>query len=146
MSTMRPGVNLRSDNNAGLIPEALAGLIAAAGGLAVGYGDDRFTTDAIAAIRALFGEQTVVAFVATGTAANTLAIASLTEPWQRVLCHSDSHRYDDESTAPERVTLCRSTPLTPAGDDRTRLAPDDLRLVLGRGRGDVHQPAPACSR
>ena len=136
------GVNLRSDNNAGLIPEALAGLIAAASGDAVGYGDDRFTAEATAAIRELFGAPTVVTFVATGTAANTLAIASLTEPWQRVLCHSDSHWYDDESTAPERITLCRSTPLTPAGDDKTRLAPDDLRPVFSRGRGDVHQPAP----
>ncbi len=136
------GVNFRSDNNAGLIPEALAGLIAAASGDAIGYGDDRFTADAIAAIRELFGEPTVVTFVATGTAANTLAIASLTEPWQRVLCHSDSHWYDDESTAPERFTLCRSTPLTPAGPDKSRLAPHDLSPVLGRGRGDVHQPAP----
>ena len=26
-------------------------------------------------------------FVATGTAANVLAIAALTDPWQQVLCH-----------------------------------------------------------
>ncbi len=136
------GQNLRSDNNAGLIPEALAGLLAAAEGDAIGYGDDRFTADAVAAVRALFGAQTHVTFVATGTAANTLAIASLTEPWQRILCHSDSHWYDDESTAPERITLCRSTPLTPIGPDKTRLAPDDLRPFLARGPGSVHQPAP----
>jgi threonine aldolase len=133
--------NLRSDNNAGLIPEALEGLTAAASGDAVGYGDDEFTARAVAAVQALFGPETAAFFVATGTAANTLAVASLTEPWQRVLCHAESHWYDDESTAPERVTLCRSTPVTPRGEP-TRLAPEDLGPVLRAGRGDVHQPAP----
>jgi threonine aldolase len=133
--------NLRSDNNAGLLPEAVAGLLAAASGDAVGYGDDRFTAEAVAAIQGLFGGETAVFFVATGTAANTLAIASLTEPWQRVLCHAESHWYDDESTAPERITLCRTTPVTPRSDP-TRLGPEDLAAVLRAGRGDVHQPAP----
>ena len=146
-----PGINLRSDNNAGLLPEALAGLIAAAEGDAVGYGDDPLTARAVAAVQALFTADDSadgaadggpdVFFVATGTAANTLAVASLTEPWQRVLCHSDSHWYDDESTAPERFTLCRTTPLTPQ-DDPTRLAPADLLPMLTRGRGSVHEPAP----
>ena len=135
-------VNLRSDNNAGLLPEARAGLLAAAEGDAVGYGDDPLTARAVAAIQRLFGAETRVFFVATGTAANTLAIASLTEPWQRVLCHSDSHWYDDESTAPERFTLCRTTPITPRGPDPTRLSPADLEPLLARGPGGVHQPAP----
>ncbi len=133
--------NLRSDNNAGLLPEAVAGLLAAAAGDAVGYGDDTFTQQAQAAIQSLFGRETAAFFVATGTAANTLAVASLTEPWQRVLCHAESHWYDDESTAPERVTLCRSTPVTPVGDP-TRLSPEDLAPALRGSRGDVHQPAP----
>ena len=133
--------NLRSDNNAGLLPEAVEGLIAAASGDAVGYGDDAFTARATAAIQALFGGETAAFFVATGTAANTLAVASLTEPWQRVLCHAESHWYDDESTAPERITLCRSTPVTPRRDP-TRLGPEDLEPMLRAGRGDVHQPAP----
>lgn len=140
------GINLRSDNNAGLLPEALAGLISAAEGDAVGYGDDPISARAVAAVQALFADDAAdapaVFFVATGTAANTLAVASLSEPWQRVLCHSDSHWYDDESTAPERITLCRSTPLTPGGADKTRLAPDDLLPMLTRGRGSVHEPAP----
>ncbi|MBK9757001.1 MAG: hypothetical protein IPO88_26605 [Nannocystis sp.] len=133
-------MNLRSDNNAGLIPEARAGLLAAAEGDAIGYGDDPFTARAVAALRALFGAATEVFFVATGTAANTLAIAALSEPWQRVLCHRESHWYEDESTAPERITLCRSTPISPRHDP-TRIAPDDLEPVLARP-GGVHHPTP----
>ncbi len=133
--------NLRSDNNAGLCPEAAAALVEVASGFAVGYGDDAITTAAIAKFRELFGQPTAVFFVATGTAANTLAIASLTEPWQRVLCHRYSHYNDDESTAPERITLCRTTAVTPATDP-TRLTCDDVDRATAGGRGDVHEPAP----
>jgi len=132
--------NLRSDNNYGLIPEARAGFLAAADGDAVAYGDDAYTERAVQAIKALFGRETAVFFVATGTAANTLAIASLTEPWQRVLCHSHSHWADDESTAPERFTLCRTVGVSPSADP-TRLRPSDLATVIHPGR-DVHSPAP----
>ena len=131
----------RSDNNAGLCPEALAALVDAAGGHQVGYGDDDHSAAAVAELRRLFGDDLAVAFVATGTAANTLAVAALTEPWQRVLCHSHAHWNDDESTAPERLTHCRTTPITPRADP-TRLAPDDLDRALVGLRGDVHQPAP----
>ncbi|HEY8377640.1 MAG TPA: aminotransferase class I/II-fold pyridoxal phosphate-dependent enzyme [Nannocystis sp.] len=136
--------NFRSDNNAGLCPEALAALVDAAPGDALAYGDDALTARAAARVAALFSDapdDVAVFFVATGTAANTLAIAALTEPWQRVLCHRHSHYNDDESTAPERITLCRTTPVDP-GVDPTRLHPDDLRPHLEHGRGDVHQPAP----
>jgi len=131
----------RSDNNAGLCPEALAALQAAASGHAIGYGDDEATGSAIAALRGLFGDDTAVFFVATGTAANTLAIAALTEPWQRVVCHGHAHWNDDESTAPERMTLCRTTTIEPSRDP-SRLHPADLERALAGGRGDVHQPAP----
>ena len=77
--------------------------------------------------------------MATGTAANTLAIASLTEPWQRVVCHRHAHWNDDESTAPERITLCRTTVFS---SHPSKLIPADLQFIAENGRGDVHQPAP----
>src|SRR5574338_1299257 len=117
--------NFRSDNNAGLCPEALAALIEAAKGDAIAYGGDDVTARAAARMAGLFGGDAAVFFVATGTAANTLAIAALTEPWQRVLCHRHSHYNDDESTVPERITMCRTTPIDPV-EDPTRLGPADL--------------------
>ncbi len=131
----------RSDNNAGLCPEALAALHEVAAGHAIGYGDDETTEAASVALQGLFGADTAVFFVATGTAANTLAIAALTEPWQRVICHAHAHWNDDESTAPERMTLCRTTAVAPVVES-TRLQPADLERVLLGSRGDVHQPAP----
>ncbi|MDC0722576.1 threonine aldolase family protein [Nannocystis bainbridge] len=135
--------NFRSDNNAGLIPEALAALVEAAQGEALAYGGDEVTQRAATRVAALFGAESKAAvfFVATGTAANTLAVAALTEPWQRVLCHRHSHYNEDESTAPERITQCRTTPIDP-GPDPTRLTPEVLLPHLVGRRGDVHEPAP----
>lgn len=132
--------NLRSDNNAGLCPEALAAVLDAARGEAAAYGDDEATSRAALVFRERFGPDTATFFVATGTAANTLAVAALTEPWQRVLCHRYSHYCEDESTAPERFSLCRTVAVDP-GVDPTRLVPDDLLPHLG-GHRDVHSPAP----
>ena len=132
--------SFRSDNNAGLCSEALAALSATAEeGHAIGYGDDGSTEEAVAAIRAILGSDTAVFFVATGTAANVLSIASLTDPWQQVLCHRHSHYNEDESTAPERMTGCRTVPIdAPMG----KITVADVTAHAATLRGDVHQPAP----
>jgi len=130
----------RSDNNAGLCPEALEAIaLANDGAHRTGYGDDAWSQRAAAAFRAIFRADTSVFFVATGTAANTLAIAALSEPWEMVIAHRHSHWNDDESTAPERITHTRLVAVDSRPD---RIVPDDLRRVLSGLRGDVHQPQP----
>ena len=129
----------RSDNNAGICPEALAAIRDAASDHVTGYGDDHWTDAATGAFREIFGDDIAIFFVATGTAANTLAIAALTEPWQNVVCHRHSHWNDDESTAPERVTHCRLVPVDTVPD---RITVDDVERIASFGRGDVHQPQP----
>jgi len=130
----------RSDNNAGLCPEAMQAIVEANDGShAIGYGDDEFTSRAVEAFRRIFGNEAAVFFVATGTAANTLAIAALAEPWQRILCHAHSHLNDDESTAPERIAHMRVTPIdTEFG--RSKLTPEEIERHGRNSRGDVHQP------
>jgi threonine aldolase len=130
----------RSDNNAGLCPEALQALVDAnAGGHRLGYGDDDVTARAVAAFEDLFGRDISVHFVATGTAANVLAIAALTEPWEQVICHVNSHYNDDESTAPERVTHCRTVAVHA---EASTLTAADVEEAAAHARGDVHQPQP----
>jgi threonine aldolase len=132
----------RSDNNAGLCPEALAALIEANDGVhRIGYGDDELTAAAVEAFRDIFGPETAVFFVATGTAGNLLAAASLLEPWEQVICHHFSHFNEDESTGPERIAHCRVVALRSA-DGSSKMSPDDLRRAARRSRGDVHQPQP----
>jgi len=130
----------RSDNNSGMCPEALEALAAVSDGRhRTGYGDDDLTAAAEAHFRRLFGDDIAVFFVATGTAANTLAIASMTEPWEQVLCHRHAHWNDDESTAPERITHCRTTPIV---TDEASLSVEDVERMCANVRGDVHQPQP----
>jgi threonine aldolase len=128
-----------SDNASGLCPEALAAITASRGGRAVAYGDDEATGEAVGLLRELFGARTEVFFVATGTAANTLALASLTDRRERILCEQYAHLANDESTAPEQLTGCRIVTI-PAGGHK--LTPDDVEArdaTLARG---VHHPAP----
>ncbi len=132
----------RSDNNAGVCPEAMAAINEANDGHALGYGDDGWTTDAFDAFADVFEadpQEMAIFFVATGTSANVLSIASLTEPWQQVICHGHSHYNDDESTAPERMTHCRAAAID---TQSSKITTDLLEPVLARGRGDVHQPQP----
>ncbi len=127
-----------SDNASGLCPEALEAVTATSGGRAGAYGGDDDTARAEAVFTDLFGADTAVFFVATGTAANVLAIASLTRPWQQILCEEFAHLANDESTAPERQTGCRVVPL-PAGGHK--LTPDDVERRASVPSRGVHSPA-----
>lgn len=132
----------RSDNNAGVCAEALDAINEASRGSAVGYGDDEYTAQGVEAFRSLLAQDAEVFFVATGTAANTLAIAAMSRPWQRLLCYEQSHLNDDESTAPERFTGCRLTTVAPTRSWSSKLTPSDLERAGGATRGDVHQAQP----
>jgi len=132
----------RSDNNSGLCPEALQAILDANDGVhRIGYGDDELTARAVEAFHEIFGPDMAVFFVATGTAGNLLATASLIEPWQEVICHHFSHFNEDESTGPERIAHCRVTPLSSA-DGSSKMSPEDVRRAARKSRGDVHQPQP----
>ena len=134
--------SFRSDNNSGLCPEAIQAILDANDGVhRIGYGDDELTARAVEAFHEVFGPDAAVFFVATGTAGNLLAAASLTEPWQQIICHHFSHFYEDESTGPERVAHCRVVPLRSA-DGSSKMSAEDVRLAARMPRGDVHQPQP----
>jgi threonine aldolase len=70
-------------------------------GYATAYGLDEETAALDHKFSVLFEREVKVFPVITGTAANALAIAVLTPPWGIVLCHEDSHVYNDENGAPE---------------------------------------------
>ena len=131
--------SFRSDNNAGLCQEALDAIISVARGHVIAYGTDEFTERAVEQFRRIFGSSTSAFFVATGTAANTLAIASLINDWGRVLCHKYSHVAIDESTAPERIAGCRVTDIATRD---SKLNPEVIESYIDKGRRDVHHPRP----
>ena len=89
-----------SDNTAGAAPEALAALTAHNTGAASGYGTDHVTQKAAEAVRALLDADADVRFVASGTAANAVSLATLCRPFEAVVAHEHAHVCTDETGAP----------------------------------------------
>lgn len=89
-----------SDNTASVCPEILSAIAAANRELAVPYGDDPWTGRLDEVLGDFFGAAVRVFPVATGTAANALALATLTPPYGAIFCHSEAHIAVDECGAP----------------------------------------------
>lgn len=91
----------KSDNTATAAPEILEAIAAANKGYARGYGDDALTARLDGVLGGYFGCPVRAFPVATGTAANALALATLSPPWGSVFCHREAHIVRDECGAPE---------------------------------------------
>ncbi|MGA0019767.1 MAG: beta-eliminating lyase-related protein, partial [Steroidobacteraceae bacterium] len=94
----------KSDNTAAVAPEIMAALHEANQGFALAYGDDPWSAQLQERFSALFDHEVRVFPVATGTAANALALATLVPPWGAILTHEESHIVRDECGAPEFMT------------------------------------------
>jgi threonine aldolase len=129
-----------SDNASGAAPEILDALVAAEAGYAMPYGNDPLTARAQERVREVFeAPAAAVHFVATGTAANALALACLCPPWATVYCHRGSHIEEDECCAPEFFT--GGAKLTLLGGEDARIGADELRAVISRAAPvGVHNP------
>lgn len=128
-----------SDNTAGICPEALDTLIAANSGQVASYGNDDWTRRACDAIREVFETDCEVFFVFNGTAANSLALASLCQSYHSIVCHKLAHVETDECGGPEFFS--NGTKLLLAGGADGKL---DARGVekLVTARTDIHYPKP----
>ncbi len=129
-----------SDNYAGICPEAWAAMAEANSGYAPAYGDDAWTQRAADAFRALFEKPDAEMFFAfNGTAANSLALASLCQSYHSVICSSSAHVETDECGAPEFFS--NGSKLLVAASDDGKLTPALVR-GLATGRSDIHFPKP----
>ena len=104
-------IDYRSDNTGRAAPEILDALIRANHGTALGYGGDDYTAALQRHFSELFETAVRVFPVATGTAANALALASLGPSWGNVYCSEVAHINTAEANAawPKRyvpVRLC----------------------------------------
>ncbi len=94
--------------------------------------DERFT--------ALFGRDAHVLWVATGTAANCLALATMCAPHGGVVCHRDAHIEADEGGAPG--FFLHGAKLMLAEGANAKLTPDTVRAVIDPIVPDVHWVQP----
>jgi threonine aldolase len=128
-----------SDNTAGMCPEARQALLEADSGHLPSYGNDEWTQRASDAIRALFERRCEVFFVFNGTAANSLALASLCQSYHSVICHELAHVETDECGAPEFFS--NGTKLLLAAGEQGKLHPPEVERLV-RKRTDIHYPKP----
>lgn len=128
-----------SDNYAGICPEALDYLLKANAGHERAYGDDMWTAKAADAIRELFEIDCEVFFVFNGTAANSLALASLCQSYHSVICHELAHIETDECGGPEFFS--NGSKLLLGSGENGKLTPAAIERVITR-RGDIHYPKP----
>ena len=89
-----------SDNTAAICPEILEAIAAANRDLVVAYGDDPWTQRLDEVLGEFFGTEVRAFAVATGTAANSLALATVTPPYGAIYCHPEAHIAVDECGAP----------------------------------------------
>ncbi|MDQ0396106.1 threonine aldolase family protein [Labrys monachus] len=135
-------MNFASDNWAGASPRILEALAAGNGGLAPAYGQDDLTREANARLSALFGRDVGVFTAATGTAANSLALAALCPPYGAVYAHEDAHIIADEGGAPEFIT--QGARLIGIGGLAGKIDPARFETVAGRASGPAGRlPVPA---
>lgn len=133
-------MNFKSDNVSGIAPEILAALAGANAGAAPSYGDDAITARLTRRFCELFEREVAVFPVATGTAANALALAAVMPAWGVVYCHEDSHIQTDECGAPEFFT--GGGKLMPLPGQGAKLAPELIEGRMG-DQGVVHHAQPA---
>jgi len=130
-----------SDNTATVCSEILAALAAVNHGLERAYGDDPWSGRLDECLSGFFDAPVRAFAVATGTAANSLALATLVPPYGAVFAHHEAHIVRDECGAPEffsggaRLVLCPG--------EHGKLEPASLEQMIEDNPPSVHTVQPA---
>jgi threonine aldolase len=130
-----------SDNGAGVAPQILDAIVASSRVNTPAYGADEYSARAQALLSETFETEVAAFLVATGTAANALALSALVKPWDAVFCHEEAHIHDDECGAPELFTA--GAKLVGILGEGGKITPEALRETLERfPRGLVKSAQP----
>ncbi|WP_321335475.1 low specificity L-threonine aldolase [uncultured Bacteroides sp.] len=127
-----------SDNNSGVHPLVMEALSRANDNHALGYGDDRWTEEAVAKIKETFTPDCEPLFVFNGTGSNIVALQLMVRSYHSIICAETAHIYVDECGSPVKSTGAQIRPVfTPDG----KLTPELIQPYL-HGFGDHHHSQP----
>jgi threonine aldolase len=101
------------------------------------YDGDGLSRELDARFSALFGRDCAALCVATGTAANCLALATMVQPHGAVVCHEEAHIEMDEGGAPGFYLHGAKLLLVPG--ESAKLTSESIRGAIDPIRDDVHQ-------
>ena len=135
-------IDYRSDNTGRAAPEILDAILRANTGTALGYGADEWTARLQERFSELFETKVRVFPVATGTAANALALAATSPSWGVVYCSEAAHINTSEANA--AGFFGGGLKLTPVAGDDGRINPDAFARTLAAIQpGQLHRGQPA---
>lgn len=127
-------MNFASDNTAPAHPRVMEAVMRANEGYAAPYGAEPRMAELTARLREIFEAPDAEVFlVATGTTANSLALATLVQPWQAIYCSRVAHIHTDECGAPEFYT--NGAKLVLVDEDHGLIKPDALEQTVQEGLG-----------
>ena len=134
-------MRFESDNAAGVHPQVMAAINAAADARGT-YDGDAYSARLDAGFSALFERAVTVVWVASGTAANGLAMATLCPAYGGIICHEEAHLRDDECGAVGFFT--GGATLLPMPGTGAKLIAADVRAMLVGRDVDQHTLPPRC--
>ena len=140
IKTKRERVKFASDNVAGACPEVLDAIIKANEGDSTPYGNDQISTELQDKFSEIFEKEVIVFPTASGTAANALALSTMTPSFGNIYCHKMSHINTDECGAPEFYT--GGGKLVTLQGVKGKITADELDEAIS-GKGIVHHTQPS---
>ncbi|MCB2064558.1 MAG: low specificity L-threonine aldolase [Novosphingobium sp.] len=132
-------MQFHSDNAASVHPRVWQAM-QAADTMDMGYDSDALTARLDEAFSELFGVPCGVLWVATGTAANCLALTSMVPPEGGVVCHRKAHIEADEGGAPG--FYLHGAKLMLVDGEHAKIAPQAIAALIDQIRDDVHRVQP----
>lgn len=127
-----------SDNAGPAAPEIMDAMMQANTIYSQSYGADPIMDRVRDKIREIFeAPDAAVYLVSTGTAANSLALATMVQPWQTIYCHRHAHIQEDECGAPE--FYAGGAKLVPLDGKDAKIDPASLsEAIANTGQVGVH--------
>lgn len=117
-----------SDNWSGVHPKIMDAILAANQGSVPAYGGDDLTERARQLFCDIFERDCAVFFVATGSAANGLALSQIVPPYGGILCSDVSHINIDEPGTVEFFT--GGARLIPIASEAGKITPDQIHAEM----------------
>ncbi len=140
IKTKRERVKFASDNVAGACPEVLDAVLKSNEGDSTPYGNDQISNQLQDKFSEIFEKEVIVFPTTSGTAANALALSTMTPSFGNIYCHKLSHINTDECGAPEFYTGGGKLVALQGIDGK--ITADELDQSIG-GKGIVHHTQPS---
>lgn len=134
-------MNFASDNVYGVHPAILKAMVEANEGTHASYSYDALTKEAEKRLQSVFETDLRAFLLTSGTAANGLALSTITPPYGAVLTHAEAHIAIDECNSPEMFT--GGAKILGLPGEGGKLSPATIGKTLKTFVRAEHDPKPA---